>query len=119
MPEKTILIDERVDDGKIKDMDKHVYKAYHDQIKYYRVKATQNKVSYKNFRFLTIFLGALVTLVSSLTTTDLIQANKVIAGIFTLATPILAFSLTVINGLSQNFQWGATWRDMSVNAQRL
>ena len=35
------------------------------------------------------------------------------------ATPLLAFTLTVINGLSQNFQWGATWRDMMVNRQRL
>ncbi len=27
--------------------------------------------------------------------------------------------LTILNGFSQTFQWGATWRDMVLNAQTL
>lgn len=108
-----------VADGKIDDIDKHVFMAYHNQIKYYREKAGYNKKSYKSYRFLTILLGAVVTLIASLTTSDIIQYNKWIEGIFTIATPVLAAALTVINSISQNFQWGATWRDMSINAQKL
>jgi hypothetical protein len=38
---------------------------------------------------------------------------------FAVATPVIAATLTVIGGLGQNFHWGATWRDMVVNATRL
>ena len=108
-----------VADGKIKDMDKHVYEAYRDQIKYYRDKSVFNRRNYKAYRFLTVFLGSLVTLIASLSISDIIQSVGWLGSTFALATPVLAFLLTVINTLSQNFQWGATWRDMSINAQRL
>jgi len=107
-------------DGKIQDMDLYVYNAYKNQIRYYWNKGTYNKKAYKNYRFLIIVLGALVTLIASLSTSEIIAGgNPFIKGLFTLGTPALAAALTIINGLSQNFQWGATWRDMSVNASRL
>lgn len=108
-----------VADGKIKNLDKHVYEVYDGQIKYYRKKAVSNRLSYKSYRFFTIFLGAVVTLIASLSTSDIIQSVEWVGSLFAIATPVLAAALTIINGLSQNFQWGATWRDMSINAQRL
>jgi len=39
--------------------------------------------------------------------------------LFAVGTPIIAATLTVINGLGQNFHWGATWRDMVLNGTRL
>jgi len=103
-----------VTDGKIKDMDKHVYVMYNEQIKYYRKKSVSNRKNYKGYRFFTVFLGALVTLIASLSTSDIIQSIGWVGGTFAIATPILAAALTIINTL-----WGATWRDMSINAQRL
>ena len=105
--------------GKVEDMDTYVHQAYEKQIDWYWSASSVNKKSYKRYRFWTIVLGALVTLIASLSTTKLISSNEIIGSIFTIATPVLAATLTIINTLSQNFQWGATWRDMVVNATRL
>ena len=105
--------------GKIEDKDKYVHQAYDKQIDWYWKASGANKLSYKRYRFWTVVLGALVTLIASLTTTQLIADNEWLNSIFTIATPILAATLTIINTLSQNFQWGATWRDMVINASRL
>ena len=74
---------------------------------------------YKRFRTWSIVLGALVTLVSSISAADFIQSFDWLRITFAIATPIIAATLTVIGGLGQNFHWGATWRDMVVNATRL
>jgi hypothetical protein len=105
-------------DGKIKDLDKYVYNIYHEQIAYYRRSGSSNKRNYKNYRSFTIILGALVTLIASLASSTFIQ-DFGIDWLLGIATPILAALLTIINGLGQNFQWGATWRDMMISAQRL
>jgi hypothetical protein len=105
--------------GKVDDMDKYVHQAYNKQIDWYWNTSTTNKKLYKRFRFWTIVLGSLVTLIASLTTSEAISRYEWIKTIFTIATPVLAAILTVINTMSQNFQWGATWRDMVVNASRL
>ena len=105
--------------GKIDDLDKYVHQAYEKQIDWYWKASSSNKKSYKRYRFWTVVLGALVTLIASLTTTEFITRNELVGDIFTILTPILAATLTIINTLSQNFQWGATWRDMVVNATRL
>jgi hypothetical protein len=105
-------------DGKIKDLDKYVYDVYYDQIEYYKRSGSKNKKSYKNYRSLTIILGALVTLIASLASSQFV-ADVGLEWLLGIATPILAALLTIINGLGQNFQWGATWRDMMLSAQRL
>lgn len=105
--------------GKIDDLDKYVHQAYDKQIDWYWGASTKNKKSYKWYRTWTVILGALVTLIASLSTTRVIAENKIIAPVFMLLTPILAATLTIMNSLSQNFQWGATWRDMVVSATRL
>lgn len=105
--------------GKIEDLDKYVHQAYDKQIDWYWKASSANKQSYKRFRFWTIVLGALVTLIASLTTSEAVTRYSWVSTIFTVLTPVLAALLTIINTMSQNFQWGATWRDMVINASRL
>lgn len=105
--------------GKLSDPDAYVHKAYIDQIAWYWRTSKSNKNSYKSYRYLTIVLGSLVTLIASLSSSEIIALSPFWTRAFAIATPILAFVLTVTNSLSQNFQWGATWRDMVINASRL
>jgi hypothetical protein len=105
--------------GKIEDLDGYIHEAYDNQINYYWKSSSHNKKSYKRYRTWTIILGGLVTLVASLTTAWFVTDNPPLETIFTVGTPLLAVTLTIISGLSQSFQWGATWRDMVINAQRL
>jgi hypothetical protein len=98
---------------------KYIEERYDSQINYYWKKSSSNKNIYKQSRFWIIALGALVTLVSSLSTADFIQASEGWRIAFAIGTPILAATLTILNGLSQNFHWGANWRDMVVSATRL
>jgi hypothetical protein len=105
-------------DGKIEDLDKYVYDIYVGQIEYYHRTGAANKRNYKSYRSLTIIFGALVTLVASLTSSQFV-ANAGLEWLLSITTPILAAALTIINGLGQSFQWGATWRDMMLTAQRL
>ncbi|MEO8354633.1 MAG: DUF4231 domain-containing protein [Chloroflexota bacterium] len=104
---------------KAETLDDYVKRTYKDKIDYYWRASSSNKKNFKRYRYWTTILGSLVTLVASLTTSAFIQSDQFLALLFTVSTPILAAILTVISGISQNFQWGATWRDMVVNAQRL
>lgn len=110
---------ERKLDGKIKDKDAYVHEAYENAIGYYRHASRTNKFNYKSYRFLTIILGALVTLISSLAATKYVESIPWLNTIFDFAVPIIAATLTIITGLSQSFQWGSAWRNMMVNKQRL
>ena len=38
---------------------------------------------------------------------------------FHIAAPLFAAVLTIVNAISQTFQWGAAWRDMVLIAQRI
>ena len=97
----------------------YVLKRYEDSINYYWKNGGINKRIYRRNRMLVIVLGALVTLFSSLLSASFINDNMVLGTIFAIITPIIAASLTIINGLSQSFQAGAAWRDMVLNAERL
>ncbi len=98
--------------------EQYVLDKYQQKIDYYWAASTSNKNAYKRFRSWSIILGAAVTLISSLSAASFFQGQEVRI-IFAIATPLIAATLTVINGLSQNFHWGATWRDMVINATRL
>lgn len=97
----------------------YVLNQYKDKIDYYWSASRSNKNSYKRYRTGSIVLGALVTLISSIATAEFIQSVGWLRILFAVATPIIAATLTVVGGLGQNFHWGATWRDMVVNATRL
>ena len=91
---------------------------YLNAIEYYWKASRGNKKWYKLTRSLTVILGALVTLISSLSSSKLTEDTS-FGAIFVLGTPILAACLTIIAGFSQSFQWGGTWQSMVLTAQRL
>lgn len=99
--------------------DKYVLDLYESKIQYYWSASRSNKNSFKRYRAWTIILGALVTLVSSISAAEFVQEPAWLRILFAVATPAIAATLTVINGLGQNFHWGATWRDMVLNGTRL
>jgi uncharacterized protein DUF4231 len=99
--------------------EQYILKKYEDRVNYYWKASRSNKNSYKRVRFWTVLLGSLVTLVSSISAAEFVQKPDGLRIAFAIATPIIAATLTVINGLGQNFHWGSTWRDMVINATRL
>src|SRR5215216_422732 len=81
--------------GIIEDRDAYVHRAYESAINYYRHSAKSTKGSYRTYRFLTITLGALVTLISSLAATEYVKAWPEWAQTsIVLATPLIAAILT-------------------------
>ena len=99
--------------------DEYVLNQYKSRIDYYWGASSSNKKSYKRYRSWTIFLGSLVTLISSISAAEFVQNPEWLRILFAVATPVIAATLTIINGLGQNFHWGSTWRDMVLNATRL
>jgi hypothetical protein len=101
------------------DLDKHIRDRYEEAIAYYWAASRANKNWYKITRSLTVIFGALVTLVASLSSSTIFNDSTTVKTLFSLGTPILAASLTIIAGFSQSFQWGSTWQNMVLTAQRL
>ena len=97
----------------------YVLQQYKNKIDYYWAASRSNKNLYKRYRTWSVILGAAVTLISSISAAAFIQSVDGLRIGFAILTPLIAGTLTVINGLGQNFHWGATWRDMVVNATRL
>jgi hypothetical protein len=91
---------------------------YQERIQYYSKAAQNNRRAYKTARYLTVVLGALVTLLASLSSAYFIRGTWLETG-FDVLTPLLAAGLAVVGGFSQNFQWGAAWSDMRIAAERL
>jgi len=99
--------------------DNTVLDRYQKAIDYYWGASTSNKKAYKRSRFLIIILSSLVTLMTSLTSASFIEGDAKLKMLFAILTPVMAVSLTIIAGLAQSFRWGAAWRDMVINAERL
>jgi len=99
--------------------EQYILNLYKSKIDYYWGASKFNKGAYKRYRSFTIILGSLITLISSLSAYEFFQKPDWLHLIFSIATPVIAATLTVIGGLGQNFHWGATWRDMVINATRL
>lgn len=99
------------------DARKLVLDRYNDRIQYYWSASQYNKRSYKTTRYLLIVLGALVTLVSSLSSASFFSGALKTA--FAVGTPLLAASMAIVGGVSQAFQWGSAWSDMVITATRL
>jgi hypothetical protein len=97
---------------------KHMLDRYQERIRYYSKASQNNKRAYKTARYLTVVLGALVTLLASLSSAYFVRGTWLETG-FDILTPLLAAGLVVVGGFSQNFQWGAAWSDMVIAAERL
>ncbi len=99
--------------------DEYVLNQYKNKIDYYWNASRSNKNLFKRYRTSTIILGSLVTLVSSISAAEFVQEPRWLNILFSVATPVIAATLTIISGLGQNFHWGSAWRDMVINATRL
>ncbi|HOX24356.1 MAG TPA: DUF4231 domain-containing protein [Candidatus Krumholzibacteria bacterium] len=97
----------------------YLLERYGDKIRYYWAASRSNKNYYKRSRFLAIVFGALVTFTAALASADFVANSPGLDVAFRIATPVLALLLTIITGFSQTFHWGATWRDMVINAEYL
>jgi len=100
------------------DAQKRMLDRYQERIKYYSKASQNNKRAYKTARYLTVVLGALVTLLASLSSAFFVRGTWLETGLDVL-TPLLAAGLVIVGGFSQNFQWGAAWSDMRIAAERL
>ena len=96
---------------------KLILDRYDERIAYYWKASQYNKRSYKGTRYLLIALGAVVTLISSLSSASFIKGSLAVA--FAVLTPVLAATMAIVSGVSQAFQWGAAWSDMVITATRL
>jgi ABC-type multidrug transport system fused ATPase/permease subunit len=95
----------------------YVLQRYDQAIRYYWTASRNNKRWYKWTRHLTVILGATVTLLASLSSSELVTgAWRVVVGI---AAPVIAAALTISSGLLSAFQWGAAWQEMVLTAERL
>jgi hypothetical protein len=91
---------------------------YQELIQYYSKASQNNKRAYQTARYLTVALGALVTLLASLSSAYFVRGTWLETG-FDILTPLLAAGLAIVGGFSQNFQWGAAWSEMRIAAERL
>jgi hypothetical protein len=99
------------------DQQKRILQRYDIAIAYYWKSGKANKVRFKLTRYLTVILGALVTLVASLASSSYL--SKGWATTLQIATPVLAALTAIVAGISQSFQWGAAWSDSAITATRL
>jgi len=97
----------------------HVESRHKEAIAYYWKASQTNKQTYKTTRVLTVVLGALVTLIASLSSSEFITHDSLWNPVFAFGTPILAAMLTITAGFSQSFQWGSAWQNMVLTAQRI
>ncbi|HWE52507.1 MAG TPA: SLATT domain-containing protein [Bryobacteraceae bacterium] len=90
---------------------------YEQRIAYYWKVSRRNSQAYKRTRYLLTILGALLTLISSLSSANFVTGGLAVA--FAVLTPLLASGMAMIGGVSQAFQWGGAWSDSVVTAMRL
>ncbi|HWU40596.1 MAG TPA: DUF4231 domain-containing protein, partial [Candidatus Acidoferrum sp.] len=96
-----------------------VLQRYKESIDFYWRSSRTNKRGYKITRYLTVVLGSLVTLISSLSAAEFIKSKPAWALSFSILTPAFAATLAIVGGFSQSFQWGPTWREMVLTAEEL
>ena len=99
-------------------MGTELLERYRERIEYYSKASQNNKRAYQTARYLTVVLGALVTLLASLSSAYFVRGTWMETG-FDILTPLLAAGLVIVGGFSQNFQWGAAWSEMRIAVERL
>lgn len=96
----------------------YILNRYGGAIDYYWKASRYNKRAYKLTRYLTVILGAVVTLVASISSAEFVEEWGW-ATPLAILTPVLAALLAIVGGFSQSFQWGAAWQEMVLIAERL
>lgn len=96
----------------------YIVNRFQRAIDYYWQASRYNKRAYKLTRYLTVILGAVVTLVASISSAKFVE-DWGWATALAILTPVLAALLAIVGGFSQSFQWGAAWQEMVLTAERL
>jgi hypothetical protein len=96
----------------------YVLQLYKSKIDYYWNASRANKNGYRYTRYLIIILGSLVTLITSLTASRVIETMG-LEHFLQILAPVLAACLTILGGFSQNFHWGLAWREMVLTVMEL
>jgi len=96
----------------------YVLQQYRERIDYYWKASRANKNGYKYSRYLIIVLGSVVTLITSLVASKVIEEWG-LNNFLLILSPVLAACLTILGGFSQNFHWGSAWREMVLTAMEL
>jgi hypothetical protein len=94
-----------------------VLARYEQRIAFYWSAGRYNGRAYKVTRYLLTILGAVLTLVSSLSSANFVKGKLAVA--FAVLTPLLASCMAMAGGISQAFQWGGAWSDSVITAMRL
>jgi len=92
-------------------LEEHVLKKYREHISYNWKSGTKNKRIYQIYRILPIFLGAFLTFVTAISSTEYISSNQILRTTFAIGTPLLVVLLTISNELFKLSGWGENWRD--------
>jgi len=96
----------------------YVLQLYKSKIDYYWNASRANKNGYRYTRYLIIILGSLVTLITSMTASSVIETMG-LEHFLQILAPVLAALLTILGGFSQNFHWGLAWREMVLTVMEL
>jgi hypothetical protein len=94
-----------------------VLSRYEQRIAFYWSAGKYNGRAYKVTRYLLTILGAVLTVVSSLSSANFVKGKLAVA--FAVLTPVLASGMAMVGGISQAFQWGGAWSDSVIMAMRL
>jgi hypothetical protein len=86
-----------------------VLRRYEESIDFYWRSSRRNKRGYKATRYLTVLLGALVTLISSLSAAEFIKSSPAWALSFSILTPVFAATLAIVSGFSSGVLRGGRW----------
>lgn len=98
---------------------KFVLERYRSTMRYYWGSSNHNKRAFKWTRLATIVLGSAVTLLASMSSTELIGADSAWRTVIAVGTPVFAAVLTILGAIAQTFQWEAAWRESVMTAERL
>ncbi len=109
---------ESIDAIPVEGRNQYVLEQYRKRIDYYWLASSKNKKGYTWSRYLIIILGSVVTLITSLSASEIIIGWEMDKFLHILA-PVLAATLTIVGGFSQNFHWGSAWREMVLTALEL
>ena len=97
----------------------YIIKKYDSNILYYWSSARSNKNLFKSTRRWPITLGALISLLTTLSLASFIEEVEYIRIFFAVVIVMLATMQSYFNEVSRNQNWGESWQKMTIAALKL
>lgn len=97
----------------------YVMSKYEEKINYYRKEAKINEQKHNFIVYTKVVLAVLVTLLTSITSLELVASVNWLKSIFDVITPLIAAALTFLVVSNPNIHWKEVSRDMAFRAVRL